>query len=76
MHRYTMPKREIVEAALWAFRQGYGSLMLQSGELATEKRLSFALDVVREVRVITKAEERKKNGLSDSALVKVALLAC
>ena len=75
IHRYTMPKSEIIDAAMWAFRQGYGSLMLQSGELHTEQRQVFVEEVIREVKRLTKAEEcrqRKLAGNNESVKVQRA----
>jgi hypothetical protein len=53
VHRYTMSKDEIVETCVWAFENGYGSVMLQSGELVTDKRMDFVEDVIRTVRKVT-----------------------
>jgi [FeFe] hydrogenase H-cluster radical SAM maturase HydE len=61
--RYTMEKQEVVDVALWAFDHGYGSLMLQSGELPTEKRLEWTVNVIKEIKEKTKAKEIEK-GLS------------
>ena len=39
--RYTMTKEEIVEAAVWAADNGYGSVCLQAGERRDEKFIEF-----------------------------------
>ena len=48
--RYTMPKEEIIEQAIWAYENHFGSIMLQSGELNTEGRISMLVDVIREIK--------------------------
>lgn len=50
VHRYVMKDSEIVDVALWAFDHGYGSLMLQSGELPTPARHQWMLDLIREIK--------------------------
>jgi hypothetical protein len=55
--RYSMPKKEIVDLAEWAFMHGYGSVMLQSGELPTPERLAFIIDTIKEIKRITKEKE-------------------
>lgn len=47
--RYTMTKEEIVEQAVWAARQGYGSVCLQSGERHDEKFIEFICECLREI---------------------------
>ena len=41
VHRYRMDADEIVREAEWAFKEGYGSLVLQSGELTGEANATF-----------------------------------
>jgi len=53
VHRYTMTKEEIVTCAEFAYTQGMGTLMLQSGELPTPERIKLG---ARE----EKMKERKK----------------
>ncbi|EWM24358.1 radical sam domain protein [Nannochloropsis gaditana] len=50
VHRYTMTKEEILACAEFAYSQGMGTLMLQSGELPSPERINFMLDVVRAIR--------------------------
>lgn len=57
-----MSKEEIVNCALFAFDSGYGSLMLQSGELPTEKRLEFLVDTIKEIKRVTIQKEIEKDG--------------
>mmetsp|Transcript_13933 Transcript_13933/g.44676 ORF Transcript_13933/g.44676 Transcript_13933/m.44676 type:complete len:465 (+) Transcript_13933:1-1395(+) len=62
VHRYTMMKREIIDEALWAFDTGYGSIMLQSGELPVEQRLRSMEHVIREIKRLSKEREAEKTG--------------
>jgi len=50
VQRYSMPKEEILSCAKFVYESGYGSLMLQSGELPTEKRLSFLVDIIEAIK--------------------------
>lgn len=50
VHRFTMSQEEVVACAEYAMGQGMGTLMLQSGELPTQARIDYMLDVVRAVR--------------------------
>jgi len=58
--RYIMPKEKIVSTALWAFEKGYGSIVLQSGELTSERMVDFIESVVAEIK--SKSIEMDKNG--------------
>ena len=49
-HRYRMDADEIVREAEWAHGHGYGSLVLQSGELAGEANADFVEGVLRRIR--------------------------
>ncbi|MGN0852835.1 MAG: [FeFe] hydrogenase H-cluster radical SAM maturase HydE [Kiritimatiellia bacterium] len=44
--RYRMSADEIVEAAAWAAENGYGSVVLQSGEIQSEENTAFYEQVV------------------------------
>ncbi|KAL9658652.1 hypothetical protein ABK040_006188 [Willaertia magna] len=50
LKRYSMPNDEIVEQALWAYENHFGSIMLQSGELNTKKRLDNLCEVIKEIK--------------------------
>ncbi|MDO5531888.1 [FeFe] hydrogenase H-cluster radical SAM maturase HydE [Sutterella sp.] len=52
--RYTMTQEEIVEQAVWAARNGYGSVCLQSGERHDEKFIEFICSCLREIHEKTK----------------------
>ena len=49
VRRYLMDSDEIVREAKWAFDSGYGSLVLQSGELSGEANIAFVEDVLRRI---------------------------
>jgi len=49
VRRYKMEKDEIVREAEWAFKAGYGSVVLQSGELSGESNTVFVEDVLRRI---------------------------
>ena len=49
VRRYRMDKDEIVREAEWAFKAGYGSVVLQSGELSGESNTVFVEDVLRRI---------------------------
>lgn len=49
VRRYRMDADEIVREAKWAFDNGYGSLVLQSGELTGEANIAFVEDVLRRI---------------------------
>lgn len=47
--RYHMTADEILDAALWAYDSGYGSIVLQSGERTDEKYRNFVTDVITSI---------------------------
>ncbi|ELR20975.1 radical SAM domain containing protein [Acanthamoeba castellanii str. Neff] len=63
--RYSMSKEEIVNCAIFAYESGYGSLMLQSGELPTDKRLAFLVDTIKEVKRVTIEKDKERNGVKE-----------
>jgi len=60
--RYLMSKEEIIECALWCAKQGYGSIVLQSGERQDKKFADFVTDIVRSIKKVT-TSERLPQGL-------------
>ena len=60
VNRYTMSKEEIIDSAMFAYDNEYGSLMLQSGELPNDKRLAFLVDLVGEIKKVTIARDEEK----------------
>lgn len=49
VRRFHMTADEVVRAAEWANKAGYGSVVLQSGELTGEANAAFVEDVVRRI---------------------------
>ena len=49
VRRYRMSADEIVRAAEWSYKAGYGNLVLQSGELTGEREAAFVEDVLRRI---------------------------
>ena len=49
VHRYRMDADEIVREAEWARAQGYGSLVLQSGELTGEANVEFVEGILKRI---------------------------
>lgn len=60
--RYTLDKKEILEAAKWCAEQGFGSLVLQSGERNDEQFIDFVEAIVKLIKEETKSE-KLPNGL-------------
>jgi biotin synthase len=60
--RYLMSKEEIIKCALWCAQQGYGSIVLQSGERQDKKFTDFVTEVVREIKK-NSSSERLPQGL-------------
>ena len=54
--RFTLTKEEIVEAALWCAREGYGSVVLQSGERSDSGFINFVEDIVRTLKTDSVSE--------------------
>ena len=54
--RYTLSLDEIVETALWCRDQGYGSVVLQSGERRDTRFTRFIADTVRAIKDVTRSD--------------------
>jgi len=54
--RYMMSRDEILDAALWAYDNGYGSIVLQSGERTDPKYIGFVTDVISSISKNTGAK--------------------
>lgn len=54
--RYTLKRDEIVETARWCGEQGYGSIVLQSGERRDAKFTRFIADTVRAIKDTTRSD--------------------
>jgi len=57
IHRYTLSKDDIVAAAKWCAEQGYGSVVLQSGERRDAAFVDFLEDVIAEIKSATVSEK-------------------
>jgi biotin synthase len=51
--RYLMDEKEILSAAEQAFRFGYGSVVIQSGESSDERYISFIESIIRKIKYST-----------------------
>lgn len=54
--RFTLTKKEIVEAALWCANEGYGSAVLQSGERQDASFVDFVEDIIRTIKTDSVSE--------------------
>lgn len=50
VERYTLSKEQIVSSALWCGKQGYGSVVLQSGERNDPAFIDFVEDVICSIK--------------------------
>ncbi len=48
--RYTLPKDEIIKLGLWCYEQGYGSVILQSGERTSKDFVLFVEDIIKTLK--------------------------
>ncbi len=55
--RYTLTLAEMVETAKWCGEQGYGSVVLQSGERRDERFVRFISDAVRAIKDATRTDD-------------------
>jgi biotin synthase len=51
--RFKIPAEDIINAAQWAFENGYGSIVLQSGEIESSANTNFVTDVLEKIRAKT-----------------------
>jgi biotin synthase len=51
--RYLLTEEEIIEGALWAEENRYGSLVLQSGECTSPEFVNFLENVIRRIKKMT-----------------------
>ncbi|MFW5775550.1 MAG: [FeFe] hydrogenase H-cluster radical SAM maturase HydE [Chitinivibrionales bacterium] len=56
VNRYTLSTEQIITQAQWCASQGYGSLVLQSGERNDARFIDLIVDVVREIKKQTRSE--------------------
>lgn len=55
VERYLLTKEQILSAALWCAENGYGSVVLQSGERRDKKFIEFVTDIVNTIKNATKS---------------------
>ena len=58
LDRYMMTEEEITECALWAWKNKYGSVVLQSGERSDREFIDFVSNVVRRINIETEGKLR------------------
>ncbi len=56
VNRYTLSQEEIIAQAKWCASQGYGSLVLQSGERTDSEFIDFVVEIVKEIKRLTRSE--------------------
>ena len=56
VERYCLTREEVVDAALWSGKAGYGSCVLQSGERRDAKYVDFIEDCVAEIKARSVSE--------------------
>ncbi|MFZ4463394.1 MAG: [FeFe] hydrogenase H-cluster radical SAM maturase HydE [Bacteroidales bacterium] len=56
INRYQLSREEIIQAAEFAWKSRYGSIVLQSGELSDAKSVNFICDILQEIRQKTNGE--------------------
>jgi len=54
--RYSMNKEEILESAIFAYKSGFGSIVLQSGERDDRDFINNLVEVIKEIKSITNNE--------------------
>ncbi len=54
--RFTLTKQEVVETALWCAKEGYGSVILQSGERKNAGFVDFVEDIVHTIKTDSVSE--------------------
>ncbi|MEW5817603.1 MAG: [FeFe] hydrogenase H-cluster radical SAM maturase HydE [Spirochaetota bacterium] len=61
--RFMMTEQDIMKCARWAFANGYGSIVLQSGESTSPAFLDFLIKVVQDIKKETGRTDPRGNGL-------------
>lgn len=54
--RYEMSREEIIKSARWVYDNGYGSLVLQSGEIESEEYTTYIENLIRDIKEISGGE--------------------
>lgn len=63
LKRYRLDKHEIVQAAMFAFNNGYHSICLQSGETDNSPDIDFLAEVVDEIKRLSREKDDESIGL-------------
>lgn len=63
LKRYRLDKHEIVQAAMFAFNNGYHSICLQSGETDNSSDIDFLAEVVDEIKRLSREKDDESIGL-------------
>jgi biotin synthase len=48
--RYCMTKEEVLNAALWAYKNDFGSIVIQSGENNSQEMTDYYISLIREIK--------------------------
>lgn len=56
VQRYMMTFEEVIEAAVWSHEQGYGSIVIQSGERSDAEFTGFISSLLKEIQIRTNGE--------------------
>lgn len=56
VNRYSITREQILTAAKWCAKQGFGSIVLQSGERQDQNFIDFVVEIVRDIKEETKSE--------------------
>ncbi len=51
-----MQREEVISSALWAYEQGYGSIVIQSGEREDREFTSFITELLSEIKTRSHGE--------------------
>ena len=62
LKRFFLRKEEIIDIAEWCAKNGYASIVLQSGEIRNKNFIDFVEDIVRTIKEKTKSK-KLPNGL-------------
>ncbi|KMQ50266.1 Fe-only hydrogenase maturation protein HydE [Chitinispirillum alkaliphilum] len=57
VNRFMLDSEEVVEAAKWCAEQGYGSIVLQSGERSDPPFINYVEEVVRQIKKTTVSDK-------------------
>jgi biotin synthase len=56
VERYTLDRETLVAQALWCARQGYGSVMLQSGQRNDRQFIDELIEIIQEIKHTSRSE--------------------